>query len=88
MPKSNRKAPVVAVLNMKGGVGKTTIAGNLFSEVFSVKKANTLLIDRDAQFNLTQLLMIRTQYDELLSEKKTRDSNCLLKKLEMNMILS
>lgn len=67
----NRKAPVVAVLNMKGGVGKTTISANLFRELFRVKKANTLLIDLDAQFNLTQLLMTRTEYDNLLSEKKT-----------------
>jgi len=69
--KRNRKAPVVAVLNMKGGVGKTTISANLFRELFRVKKANTLLIDLDAQFNLTQLLMTRTKYDNLLSDAKT-----------------
>lgn len=71
MSRKNKKVPVVAVLNMKGGVGKTTISGNLFREVFRVKKVNSLLIDLDAQFNLTQLLMTRAEYDSLLSEKKT-----------------
>ncbi|MDM8560905.1 ParA family protein [Candidatus Parabeggiatoa sp. HSG14] len=71
MPGKNKNAPVVAVLNMKGGVGKTTIAGNLFRELFRDKKVHTLLIDLDAQFNLTQLLMTRKQYDSLLDNKKT-----------------
>jgi chromosome partitioning protein len=71
MPGKNKNAPVVAVLNMKGGVGKTTIAGNLFRELFRDKKVHTLLIDLDAQFNLTQLLMTRDQYDSLLDDKKT-----------------
>jgi len=70
----NRKAPVIAVLNMKGGVGKTTISANLFRELFRVKKVNTLLIDLDAQFNLTQLLMTRTEYDNLLTDEKTIQS--------------
>ncbi|MDM8552179.1 AAA family ATPase, partial [Desulfobacterales bacterium HSG2] len=48
--KTKKEAPVVAILNMKGGVGKTTIAGNLFREMFKSKKINTLLIDLDAQF--------------------------------------
>ncbi len=55
MARRNKEAPVVAVLNMKGGVGKTTIAGNLSREIFRTKKIHTLLIDLDAQFNLTQL---------------------------------
>ena len=68
---SGKNTPVVAVLNMKGGVGKTTIAGNLFREVFHDKQIHTLLIDLDAQFNLTQLLKTRVQYDNLLADQKT-----------------
>ncbi|MEO1661027.1 MAG: AAA family ATPase [Pseudomonadota bacterium] len=49
-----RRCPVIAVMNLKGGVGKTTIA----SQVFGTWQANlggrTLLIDLDPQYNLTQ----------------------------------
>lgn len=69
--KNKRTAPVVSVLNMKGGVGKTTISGNLFRELFRTKKVQTLLIDIDPQFNLTQLLMTREQYDRVTSANKT-----------------
>jgi len=71
MPRQKDKTPIVAILNMKGGVGKTTIAGNLFREVFRRKEIKTLLIDLDAQFNLTQLLMTRAKYETLLDDKKT-----------------
>jgi chromosome partitioning protein len=71
MPGKIKNTPVVAVLNMKGGVGKTTIAGNLFREVFRLKQVHTLLIDLDAQFNLTQLLRTRKQYETLLTDKRT-----------------
>jgi chromosome partitioning protein len=58
---------------MKGGVGKTIIAANLFRELYrnigSEKK--TLLIDFDAQFNLTQQVLDQTEYDVLLAKKKT-----------------
>ncbi len=70
-PKRRKNAPVVAILNMKGGVGKTTIAGNLFREVFRTKKVRTLLVDLDAQFNLTQLLITRRKYESLLKKNKT-----------------
>jgi len=71
MSKKRTKTPIVAVLNMKGGVGKTTIAGNLFREIFRTKEIKTLLIDLDAQFNLTQLLMTRTKYERLSNKNKT-----------------
>jgi chromosome partitioning protein len=66
-------SPVVAVLNMKGGVGKTTIAGNLFRELYrrigTPKK--TLLIDFDAQFNLTQSVVTEKDYESLQKNKQT-----------------
>jgi len=66
-------APVVAVLNMKGGVGKTTISGNLFRELYKMlpDKSRTVLVDFDAQFNLTQLLVTSAAYDNLQTQKKT-----------------
>lgn len=49
--------PVVAVMNMKGGVGKTTLTANLFGSLFKRRSKNILLIDLDPQYNLTQLLV-------------------------------
>lgn len=63
--------PVLAVINMKGGVGKTTITGNVFRELFRLALKRTLLIDFDAQFNLTQLLLGRGTYEKLKDEGKT-----------------
>ncbi len=63
--------PVVAVLNMKGGVGKTTISAHLSRVLFERKRAGTLLVDLDPQFNLTQALFTRNQYEQLKTQGKT-----------------
>lgn len=64
------RAPVVAVLNMKGGVGKTTIAANVMRAIFDTKK-RVQLIDLDPQMNLTQLLLGPAKYDEVKNGNKT-----------------
>ena len=66
--------PVVAVLNMKGGVGKTTISAHLLRVLFERKKAKTLLIDLDPQFNLTQALFTKAKYDSLRKKNQTIQS--------------
>lgn len=48
---------VISLLNMKGGVGKTTLAVNLAWYMFEKKAANVLLVDLDPQFNATQYVM-------------------------------
>jgi chromosome partitioning protein len=63
--------PVVAVLNMKGGVGKTTLSAHLFRVLFEQKRIGTLLLDLDPQFNLTQALHTRARYDRLKASGKT-----------------
>jgi len=63
--------PVVAVLNMKGGVGKTTISANVFRILFEQKRLKTLLLDLDPQFNLTQALHTRESYDKFKADGKT-----------------
>src|SRR5437870_12852901 len=55
---------------MKGGVGKTTISGNLCREGFGESSIKTLLIDFDPQINLTQLLLTRAQYDDVHKHNK------------------
>lgn len=67
--KSN--TPVVAVLNMKGGVGKTTISAHVFGLLWERKNVSTLLVDLDPQFNLTQTLYEAAEYDQLQADGKT-----------------
>jgi len=60
----------VAITNMKGGVGKTTLTANLghcLSELHNVK---VLLVDVDPQFNLTQYCVDEKTYEEILSDDK------------------
>ena len=63
--------PVVAVLNMKGGVGKTTLSANVFRRLYFEKEVSTLLLDLDPQFNLTQALFKRQEYDKLRANGRT-----------------
>jgi chromosome partitioning protein len=62
---------VISVINMKGGVGKTTITANIFRLIFRRRAVKTLTIDMDPQFNLTQMLMSPSVYSEALAEHKT-----------------
>lgn len=64
-------APVIAVLNMKGGVGKTTVTAHLMRHLFERLKKSTLLVDFDPQFNLSQTVLSRNRYDKLKEEGKT-----------------
>lgn len=71
MTKQKPFVPVVSVLNMKGGVGKTTLCANISLAIFENFRTHTLLLDLDPQFNLTQGLFKRDEYDKLKSEAKT-----------------
>src|ERR1035437_10901434 len=56
-------ATTISLLNMKGGVGKTTLAVNLAWHFFDHELKNVLLVDLDPQFNATQYLMDFTAFD-------------------------
>ncbi|EOS8080009.1 AAA family ATPase, partial [Enterococcus hirae] len=47
---------VISVINMKGGVGKTTLTKEIGIHLSEVKNKKVLLIDVDPQLNLTQSL--------------------------------
>lgn len=64
-------APVMSVLNMKGGVGKTTLSAHLFREFYKVTRKNVLVVDLDPQFNLTQTLFDEKKYEKMKVEGKT-----------------
>ncbi|MBV7474078.1 ParA family protein [Pseudoxanthomonas sp. PXM05] len=67
---NGKTVPVVAVLNMKGGVGKTTVAANVMRAIFDTKK-RVQLIDFDPQMNLTQLLLQPATYQVLKASNQT-----------------
>lgn len=48
------RCPVIAVMNLKGGVGKTTVSSQVFGAWQASLGGRTLLIDLDPQYNLTQ----------------------------------
>ena len=57
-------AHVISLLNMKGGVGKTTLAVNLAWHTYSRSKKRVLLVDLDPQFNASQYMMHFQAYSE------------------------
>jgi len=63
--------PIVSILNMKGGVGKTTVSAHVMRVLFERSEKKILLIDLDPQFNLTQTILTQSKYEKLLTEQKT-----------------
>ncbi|MEM9738359.1 MAG: AAA family ATPase [Pseudomonadota bacterium] len=49
------RCPVLAVMNLKGGVGKTTISAQVFGALQAIDQSRVLLVDLDPQYNLTQV---------------------------------
>lgn len=71
MVSKSNNVPVVSVLNMKGGVGKTTISAHVFRYLYLQLLKSVLLIDFDPQFNLTQTVKTQKEYEKLKAEKRT-----------------
>lgn len=66
VPKKTKKTPiVVSIINLKGGVGKTTIAA-LLARYAAKKGLKVLAIDIDPQSNLSQALMTEREYREFM----------------------
>lgn len=61
---------VIALLNMKGGVGKTTLTYNLAWYVAHNKYHKVLVVDLDPQSNLSQSFMGDEGYQQFLSDGK------------------
>lgn len=62
---------VISFVNMKGGVGKTTLAVNVADFLAKRHSKKVLLVDMDPQFNATQCLMSSENYIEYLSHGGT-----------------
>lgn len=64
-------APVVSILNMKGGVGKTTASAHVMRVLYHRMGKRVLLIDLDAQFNLTQSVRTEEEYEKIVDDGHT-----------------
>ncbi|HYD91400.1 MAG TPA: ParA family protein [Flavobacterium sp.] len=62
------KLKTISLINMKGGVAKTTLAINIADSLVRRHNAKVLLLDVDPQFNATQCLMTPEQYFDHLSK--------------------
>src|SRR3569832_1707776 len=54
--------PIISFVNMKGGVGKTTLAVNVADALNRRHGMTVLLVDIDPQFNATQCLYSGEEY--------------------------
>jgi len=61
---------VVSVINLKGGVGKTTVVALLARHAFNHYRMNVLAIDLDSQANLSQALMREVKYKQFMDDRE------------------
>jgi chromosome partitioning protein len=61
---------VISLINMKGGVGKTTLAVNIADSLSRRKGFKVLLVDIDPQFNATQCVFEPSEYIEYVKDPK------------------
>lgn len=61
---------VISFMNMKGGVGKTTLAVNIAYALAYIHKKNVLVVDGDPQFNATQYLLEDQAYLKHITDGK------------------
>ena len=75
MCEAKKDGKVISFINMKGGVGKTTLAINIGYTLVKHFHKDVLLIDMDPQFNATQALITKSSsieaYQELRKNNKT-----------------
>lgn len=78
---------VITVMNMKGGVGKTTVTvhmAGMITRMASPKPVKVLAIDYDPQFNLSQAFLPAKTYFELEKQRKTSISILLEDESNLN----
>jgi cellulose biosynthesis protein BcsQ len=74
-PLTKRRAPIVAVANLKGGVGKSTICANLGATLWSdpEKPRRVLLLDLDYQGSLTRICLGNEDIQDLRDQERFID---------------
>jgi len=66
-------AKIISFINMKGGVGKTTLAVNISYALAHQYGKKILLVDIDPQFNATQYLVEQERYIDYIKRKKNKN---------------
>jgi len=67
---------IVSIINMKGGVGKTTLTVNIAIGLTKYHNKKVLLIDLDPQANATQYLLKSDTYAEYIKDPNKYNSCC------------
>lgn len=60
---------VISLINMKGGVAKTTMAVNIADFLANIERKKVLLLDVDPQFNATQCILGGEDYIKYIKDK-------------------
>jgi len=70
--------PIISIINIKGGVGKTQCTINIGGEMSRLGH-RVLLIDTDCQSSLTQILNINAKYNmyDLYSNSRVWPQDCM-----------
>lgn len=71
---------IISIINVKGGVGKTTTTINLAGQ-FAEHQHKVLLLDNDSQSNLSQITNVESEYNlyDLYSNPKVEVKDCIVK---------
>lgn len=78
MEKGKKKdGKIISFMNMKGGVGKTSLCVNLAVILAKKYKKKILIVDMDPQMNATQYLFKKEIYDKEFFEKRKPFMNYL-----------
>ena len=69
-PESGQSCVAVSFVNMKGGVGKSTLTANIGWYCAFYADLRVLMVDLDPQFNLSQYVLGNDRYEKHLAERK------------------
>lgn len=80
-------AKKIAFINMKGGVGKTTLAVNVAYTLTKEENKRVLIIDMDPQMNATQYTLKQEYVEQILGDRNKSVYGCLSPDYKTNTTL-